>query len=443
MKKIFKYLIVFGISLFLLLFTYNLFFGDSIVNYGFSYAIVRGEIPYNDFNLVLPLFSPWFYAIPLLIYNSNITFYITQAILLTVLYYLIEKKLGYKIYLFCFLLFLTYPYALVTGLFPGYNFLLFFLIFILSYIDKDTTNDYLIGFLIGLCIITKHTIGVFLIIPSIIFYYKDIKKLLKRLGGLLIPCFIFLIYLLITKSFYNFLNLCVFGLFDFAKSNTYSSSIFLIITFILLMVYFIYILKNNKNISYYYLFLTFLFVMPLFEIFHLSYFLISCLYVFIDRIKIDKTYKKFTCILFVFIICVWTFIMNVVYNYKYINFNNYPFRYSSERMLDNYNYVSSIYKKYDNVVLFLIGSDNYFNKITRDLDITYFDLTNYGNYGYDSFNMMKKRIDNNKSCYYVVSVTTLKHHYNGQQYYKELANYIIEKGKLVESNGRFSVYYIE
>lgn len=443
MKKIFKYLIVFSISLFLLLFTYNLLFGDSIANIGFSYAIARGEIPYNDFNLIIPLFSPWVYAIPLLIFNSGITFYITQAIFLTILYYLLEKKLKYKIYLLCFLLFFTYPFVLPSGLYPGYNFILFFLIFILSYIDKDNTNDYLIGFLIGLSIITKHTIGVFLVIPSIIFYYKDIKKILKRLVGLLIPCFIFLIYLLITKSFFNFLNLCVFGLFDFAKSNTYSSSPFIAVSFILFVVYFLYILKKNKNITYYYLFLTVLFVIPLFESYHMSYFIISCLYVFIDRLNYDEKYKVITIVLFVLIIGLWTFIMNTVYNYKYIDYHNYPFRYSSKRMVDNYNYVSKIYKKYDNVTLFLIGSDNYFNKITRDLDITYFDLPNYGNYGYDSFNMMKKKIDNNRNCYYVVSTITLKYYGRGQQYYKELANYIIDNGEFIESNGRYSVYYLE
>ncbi|MDO4996102.1 MAG: hypothetical protein Q4E69_02890, partial [Bacilli bacterium] len=121
MKKFFKYTIIFSISLFLLLFSYNLFFGDSIANLGFSYAIVRGEVPYNDFNLILPLFSPFIYAIPLLIYNSSITFYITQALLLTVFYYLIEKKLGYKTYLYFFLVLFSYPLSLVSGLFPGYN----------------------------------------------------------------------------------------------------------------------------------------------------------------------------------------------------------------------------------------------------------------------------------------------------------------------------------
>lgn len=443
MKKIFKYLIVFCISLFLLLFTYNLFFGDSIVNYGFSYAIARGEIPYNDFNLVLPLFSPWFYAIPLLIYNSSITFYITQALLLTVLYYLIEKKIGYKIYLFLLLILFGYPLSLVSGLFPGYNFLLFFLIFILSYIDKETTNDYLIGFIIGLSIITKHTIGVFLVIPSIIFYYKDIKKILKRFCGLLIPCLIFLIYLLITKSFYNFINLCVFGLFDFAKSNSYNSSIFLIVFCLLLVGYYIYLFIKDKNISYLYLFLTILFVIPLFDNYHISYFVMSTLFIMISRVDLGKKIKIPSFICLIFIIFLWTFIVFNYNDFRFISYKNYPYRFFSKKMINNYNYIDKVYKKYDNVILYSIGTENYFYKITNDLDITYYDLSNYGNYGYDSYNMMKKRIDNDRGKYFIINTTALDSKSINMQYYKELANYVIENGKYIEKNKDYSVYYLE
>lgn len=443
MKKIFKYLIVFCISLFLLLFTYNLFFGDSIVNYGFSYALARGEIPYNDFNLVLPLLSPWFYAIPLLIYNSSITFYITQALLLTVLYYLIEKKLGYKIYLFLLLILFGYPLSLVSGLFPGYNFLLFFLIFILSYIDKETTNDYLIGFLIGLSIITKHTIGVFLVIPSIIFYYKNIKKILKRFCGLLIPCLIFLIYLLITKSFYNFINLCVFGLFDFAKNNSYNNSLLLSLLCIAIIIYFFKVIKKTKRISYYYLFLTILFIIPLFDVYHLSYFIISFLFVFFENADFKSIVKIPSFICLIFLICLWTFIMINYRDYKFVSYKKYPFRYSSDNMIVDYNYLDKVYNKYDNVTIFLIGTENYFYKFNNNLDITYFDLPNYGNYGYDSFKMMKKRIDDNKSSYYLINNMALNSKSSNQQYYKELVNYIINNGTFIETNNHYSVYYIE
>lgn len=444
MKKFFKYTIIFSISLFLLLFSYNLFFGDSIANLGFSYALVRGEIPYNDFNMILPLFSPFLYAIPLLIYNSSITFYATQALLLTIFYYLIEKKLGYKTYLYFFLILFSYPLSIVSGLFPGYNFILFLLIFILSYIDKDKSNDYLIGLLIGLSIITKHTVGVFLIIPSLIYYYKNINKLLKRLVGLLIPCFIFLLYLLITKSLYNFINLCVLGIFDFAKSNTSNSSLLLIILCLLLIGYYMHLFRKDKSISNLYLFLTILFIIPLFDIYHMSYFIMATLFIFMNRVNINKNIKIPSFILLITIISMWTIITFNYSDYKFINYNKYPFRYSSTSMIRDYNYVDRIYKKYNgNVNLLLLGTENYFYKITNNLDITYYDLTNYGNYGYDSYNMMKKRIKSDRGKYFIISMAALKNNSYNQQYYKELANYIIENGKFIEKNKDYSVYYLE
>ena len=63
--------------------------GDTYVNYGFSYAILQGEIPYIDFNLVIPPFSPFFYSIFLIFSKSILCFYLGQAILLAVLFYIL------------------------------------------------------------------------------------------------------------------------------------------------------------------------------------------------------------------------------------------------------------------------------------------------------------------------------------------------------------------
>lgn len=444
MKKYIKYFIIFIFSLIILLFSYNIFFGDSIANFGFSYALVRGEIPYNDFNMILPLFSPLFYAIPLLIYNSSITFFITQAILITILFYLLETKLNNKIYLLSFIILFNFPIALVSGLFPGYNFIIFFLIILLSILDNKNINDYIIGFLIGLAIVTKHTVGIFLVIPSLIFYYKDYKKLLKRFVGLLIPCFIFLIYLLITKSFNNFFNLCILGIFDFADKNKANSNIFLFIVFGFIICYFIYLIIKNKRIDYYYLFLTSLLVIPLFDEYHLSYFIISFLIVFLDNIKFNNIYKYSLNILNILIIFIWSFITFNYDDYRFINYKNYPFRYMSNSMIDGYNYIDNFIKNTDKeVILFMLGTENYFYKITNDLYITYFDLSNYGNYGYNSYNNMKKRIDELDDCYYIINNYALNSYNKNQQYYKELANYIISKGNIVDTNKNYSIYYID
>ena len=58
LKKYGPFIFLFFFVLYSFLIAYNLFFGDTIVNYGFSYAITRGEVPYADYNLCLLYTSP-------------------------------------------------------------------------------------------------------------------------------------------------------------------------------------------------------------------------------------------------------------------------------------------------------------------------------------------------------------------------------------------------
>ena len=436
-----KYLFVFIIFFLCLIFSYHLFFGDSIVNYGFSYAIVKGEVPYKDFNLIIPLLAPFLYAIPLLLVRSSLVFYLTQAGLLTGMFYLLEKKLSYKIYLFFLIIAFSYPLLLSSGLFPGYNFILFLLIVLISYLEEKNSNDYLIGFLIGLSIITKHTIGLFLIIPSILFYYKDLKKLLKRGIGILIPIIIFLLYLFITKSFMQFIDLCILGLFDFAYKNKVIPNMIYILLFVIGIIYFIIILWKEKNIYDWYYFFTFLFVFPLFDDYHFSYFVYSFLIVSLNHISYSTLYKKISIIFLFLIIGIWT-IISFSYKDSYLNYRHYPLRYMNKMMLDDYHYIDTIYHKYDNkVILFLLGTENYFYKITNDLDITYFDLPHYGNYGKDSFIKMKKRLLSSHDVYIIIKEDVFSKDFNSHQYYKELALFIKKHGVFMEHNHSYGVYY--
>ena len=118
-------------------------------------------------------------------------------------------------------LFFPYPIPFPTLMFQGYNFLLLFGLILLIYLEKANANDYLIGFIIGLCFLTKQTVGFALALPS--FYYlfrnKDYKKVFKRAGAFLSINIVFVIYLLITKSFGQFIDFCFLGMFDFTKQN--------------------------------------------------------------------------------------------------------------------------------------------------------------------------------------------------------------------------------
>ena len=430
--KYLKYLIIFLVFFYILIIPYNMYFGDTIVNYGFSYALRIGEIPYNDFNLIIPLFSPFIYSLVLLINKSVISIFL--------LFQLMEKKISNKIYLLFLLILINFPLCLVTFLFPGYNFILYFLLFLIIYLE-EYNKDYLIGLLIGLSIITKHTIGVFFILPSIIFYYKDYKRLLKRFITMLIPIFIFLLYLIITKSFNNFINLCILGLFDFASSNNHMNYLLLAIVLVCLF-YFIYIIKNDrKNISNYYLLLSILFVIPLLDQYHVSYFIISTLFIFISRLNVERFYKSFI-IIDIVIIGIWTFIAFNYRDFKFINYNNYPLRYLSSSWKSDYDGIDEFIKKNDNTVLFLLGTENYFYKITNNKRITYFDLPNYGNYGYDGYNTMKDKIDSLSDTYFIINRGAFINKSYNQQYHRELFDYI-SKFKFIKNINDYEVYYKE
>ena len=445
MKRVFKYSILFFIFLCFLFITYSPFLEDSIVNYGFSYAIRMGEIPYKDFNLVIPLFSPFFYALPLILFPSYITFYATQAILLTILFDLLEKRLSHKVYIFFFFIFLCYPSLLPKGLFPGYNFLFFFILIILLSLEERKTNDYIIGILLGILILTKHTIGCFFFLPSIIFYFHSMKKIGKRILGAFIPISIFLIYLLLTHTLSSFWDLCVLGLFDFAnKNHTYDFSIGLIITFIICFISFILIMIKDKKIHQLYLFLTILFIIPIIDDYHLSYFVMATILVILERIQVKENLKKVFGCLCLAMMTIWTVLVCFLLGGKFYFYPTYPFRYMTNNMREDYLYLESFEKKADkDVVLFLLGTENYFYKIVHQQKITYFDLPNYGNYGYQGNLKIKKKIDAIHDSYIVVNHNALKDKNYNQQYEKELAEYIMKNGVLVEQSKHYSVYYKE
>lgn len=449
-KRVFtflKYGFLFFFFLYALVISYNVFFGDTIVNYGFSYALVRGEIPYNDFNLVIPLFSPFLYSLSLIITKNILMYYAMQSILLVFLFYILERMLGRKIYLLFAITLLGYPICLFSIFFPGYNFILLLLIILLIYLEREKSDDYLIGIVIGLSIITKHTIGIFLILPSLIYLKNDYKKVLKRMIGLIGPCLFFLIYLLFNRCFRSFLNLCVMGLFDFVENNFYLKNKVVLIILVLGIVYLIYsIIKRKNDIANYYVLISLLFTFPLIDDYHVSYFVFLVLVLFFSNFNIQRNEKMLSIIGVIFsclFSLIWTFIVFNYADYKFINFSNYPFRYLNKADYLSYNEIKEYCDKSSkNIVLFSIGTENYFYKITNNLEITYFDLPNYGNYGYDSYKMMTNKFEELKDTIILVNKNSVSSK-GTQQYYKELALYVVDNYEYLGEVSRYKIYYKE
>ena len=443
-EKAFKYIFLFAFFFLSLIFNFSLFRGDTFANYGFSYAMSIGEIPYKDFNMVIPLFSPFLYSIGLLISKSIIVFYLEQALLLVLLFYLLEKFLDKKVYLFLLLLCLVWPVSMTTVIFPGYNFICFLLLILLVWCEESKQNDYIIGMILGLIFCTKQTIGISLFIPTLVFLFKDYKRFIKRLIGYIIPILIMVLYLVITKSFYNFIDLCFLGLFRFGSSNN-NFTIFNFLLFILGLLYIIYKIWNNKKniINYYFLFFSVV-TLPIIDYYHIALFLLGPIFLFIRSIKIKDSYYKviYSLLIILFILNGFT-VMLFLKNPVVSNFNNFQLYVISKDYRDNITKLNNYLSKssLDKVYL-LRGSENYMFKIMNNLEITYYDLPNYGNYGYNGEDVINKKISNMNDKLFIVDSTLCNNKKDKyQQYICDFKKSALKNSKLVYSVGNYEVYY--
>ena len=444
-KKIIKYSILFIFFFSCLVFNFSLFRGDTFANYGFSYALSMGEIPYKDFNMVIPLFSPFLYSIGLLFNKSIVVFYLEQSFLLLFLFYLLERFLDKKVYLFFMILCIAWPISMTTVIFPGYNFICFLLLISLVLCEESRQSDYIIGFILGLIFCTKQTIGIALFIPSLVFIFRNPMRFFKRVFGFIIPTSIMFFYLVLTDSLYKFIDLCFLGLFSFGNNNHEFSTF----NFMLLLLGIIYILhkiiNDKKNIVNYYFLFFIVITLPIIDYYHIALFLLGPLFLILRNIKIDEKYYKviYSFLSFFFVLdglMVFLFLSNPVIS----NFNNFPLYIINKDYRDSISNLNNYLNKSNKDKIYLLrGSENYMFKIINNEKITYYDLPNYGNYGYNGEDWMFDNISNMHDKLFIVDSTlcNIDNYDKYQQYICSFKVAAITDAKLVYSVGNFDVYY--
>ncbi len=439
MKK--RILLFFLAFIYILLF--NLFFvpitSDEVWNYGFAYNISLGLVPYRDFNMIITPFFPAFMAIFLKIFGHNIlVFYIANSLCLTFCFFLILKMLGKKGWLFFVFLF-----APLTLIMPSYNLFAFILIIIIFYLEKEKKSDYLIGFLLGFLILTKQNIGIMVLIPGLFYYYKDKIRIVKRFLTCFFVLLLFVVYLLITNSFMSFLDLCVFGLFDFSNNNGNLS--ICTIFFVIILICTVYFVKKYPNNIYNYYALSFYTIMfPIFDYYHfgiaLLMFLFLSLYYLPDNIKLPYMFIT----IFIIILLPILVYFREFYNKKVIypnDFNNFQYRYINYRVYSVYDKLNEFINKHSEYDFIFLGEESYFLKLVNDRIPGYLDLVNNGNWGYDGNRKMLdalKKKKNDTLIFVEPNTVNLKTQTN-----LELINYVLENGKKIDNVLCYDVYILE
>ena len=244
----------FVVFVFIFLFCFSIIFSNSIGdldelwNYNFARNVADGLVPYKDFNMVQTPLLPFICAIFLkVIGNKLLVMRILAVIMQTVIYYLAYYFLrkyskDVPLSVFSVIALMTICKDIFT---IDYNYAVMLVGLIAMIIElnhfkaKEEQFDigfkynFLLGILLGLAILFKHTTGIILCIGALgykVFEVRskeNIKSFFKMLGirllGIMVPILVFILYLLITKSFGSFIDYAILGVKHFTNTISYKS----------------------------------------------------------------------------------------------------------------------------------------------------------------------------------------------------------------------------
>ena len=376
--------IVIFIAIFLVIFAFNYFKPinlDIIWNYGFSLNYSKGLLLYKDFNMVItPLYPILIGGIMHIFGNNMLVFYLINSVFATLIIYIVYKINNKILFPFCLVILLTSE--------PNYDLISTICLFLLIYLEKNQKNDYLIGFIIGLAFLTKSSVGVFLILPTL-YYLKDFNKVLKRALGFFLPNIIIILYFLIIGNLYDYINYAFLGLFNFADGN----KTFNLITIIsmLIVIFFIYRFRKEKNIEILYIIAFQIVVYPLFNISHFIESLIPVAYYVLTKYDSFAKYYKYSLALLVVPIAF------LIYNY-FINdcqYTNYPFNSKAiqREYIDDIKELNEYFdNNYDHVHFIMYEAYLYTIMLNKDIEI--YNLPLKGNLGYNGEQEFIKKLEN-------------------------------------------------
>lgn len=432
-KDNYIFLFIFLFVSFIILYIYpERWYYDNMWEYGMAHSIKMGDIPYKDFNTVTtPLFI---FIMSLFLYIKD-EFYISLlfiSLIITVISYIFKLLVKDK----WFILFIAFCFPSFSLFIGSYNLFTFMLFLLLLYFEKEKFDDRLIGLLLGLIILSKHTVGLGILFISFIYIF-DFKRIFKRSLFAFIPIFIFIIYLVITKSFYQFIDLTFLGLFDFGINNTKKPLILVIPILVMTLMIIIKTIISKNKFNLYYL-VGLLFLTPIIDFSHFYYFPLFILFL-LDNYKFN--YSKYKIIFIVIFISLFLDNYKEV-RLKYLNLdtvvgynNHFKYIIMEKNRYNDSKLVLDKYKKYKNRIM-VTGKGMYYD-ISTDNKITYFSIPLKGNFGYNGDRKIQNKFDDLEDTYIFINenVKYLK------QFDKDLVKYIKENSVKVEEFLDYEIYY--
>lgn len=380
-----KYIAIELLCIFILTLLYNLICNpvilDEIWNYGFTYNIANGLIPYKDFNMVITPFYPFLGALFLIIFGKSLLVYhIFNALICTGIFYFMKITLNKSYYI-------VYSILLLVSL-PNYSLFSILLLYIILYLEDNKKNDFLIGIFIGLTFLTKQNIGIMFVLPSIL--TKKFKQIKNRTIGFIIPNIIFFLYLIITDSLLSFIDYAFLGLSSFAENNILFS-MWGTLT-IIAIIYLIYQYMITKDIKVLYLLFFQIIAYPIFDTYHVLIPFIPVLGYFLSKLNLVVKVTQVAFIIFIGIVFAYN-INNILNgNNRFPNDTNVcKMRILDDNTISNIKEVSNYLK--ENKDVYIINDKAYVYKLESDIPINKFDLLNDGNLGKDGDIRLIKEIE--------------------------------------------------
>ena len=407
--------------------TFTYFFhlatGDEIWNYGFSYNIAKGAIPYKDFNMIVMPFYSLLMALPLkFFYNNLLVFHLSNAILISLILTIIDDGKSLNSIFICLL-----TMTLLNAY--GYNCFIMILLILVLYLEnsKYTYKNEIIGLLLGCILATKQNIGLLLFIPYII----NSKKKMKASFFYFLPIILIVIYLIGNNTLLECIDYCFLGLKNF-NSNFIIKMPVLVLIELILIILLISKYKKEKDINYLYLLFFQAINYPLVELYH---FIIGIIPIFYYLLVKGNIYIKYLLSIFIIFIIL---LYKIVYQFNLSGINIYKYKNVGNNVDNQVEEIDKFINANSSSRIFIFSNFSYYVKIAMNKKLDKFDLINKGNMGSNEEKYLKdiEKICRTKKCIFIINEEEYEKH--GSQLNPIIKKYILENYKY---NGKITSKY--